>query len=120
MTAADHHDHARRITEQGTRLDYEQEALAGLARSWTNENPECQRLALMDAQVWATLHHARQTGRHRLAAHSDSRRLTTPQSADQGPVVAAAPTPADPDGSQTLTGGWDSGPGPAPSTQEDA
>lgn len=50
---------ASRIAEQGKRLDYEQEALDGLRRSWELDDPACQSLALADAQVWATLHLAR-------------------------------------------------------------
>ena len=38
-------------------------ALEGIARSWKLEDPECQALALADAQVWATLRLAAQVGR---------------------------------------------------------
>jgi len=54
---------AKRIADRGKTLDYEQEALAGIQRSWEHEDPTCQALALADAQVWATLHLARQTMR---------------------------------------------------------
>lgn len=54
-------EQARRIAEAGKSLDYEQEALNGLRRSWELTDPSCQALALRDAQVWATLHLARIT-----------------------------------------------------------
>jgi hypothetical protein len=38
-------------------------AIEALARSWRLEERECQALALADAQVWATLRLAAQTGR---------------------------------------------------------
>lgn len=53
--------HSKRIREQGKKLDYESEALAGLARSWDLVDPQSQAMALADAQVWATLHLARMT-----------------------------------------------------------
>ncbi len=55
---------AERIRDEageGT-LDYEQEALSSLARSWehaAHNRTECVGFALADAQVWATLHLAR-------------------------------------------------------------
>lgn len=51
---------ANRIRHRGRHLDYEQEALDALIRSRELEDkPNCARLALMDAQVWATLQLAR-------------------------------------------------------------
>ena len=60
-------EHAKRIATKGKELDYEQEALDSLQRSWEVEEPKCQARALADAQVWATLHLAQQTrpGRRR-------------------------------------------------------
>ena len=52
---------AERIAERGKTLDYEQEALNSIKRSWEVDNPSCSSLALADAQVWATLHLARVT-----------------------------------------------------------
>lgn len=49
-----------RISEHGKTLDYEQEALDGIQRSWEVEDKDCMAIALADAQVWATLHLARQ------------------------------------------------------------
>lgn len=47
---------AARIRELGPEeLIYEEEAIESLARSW-EVTGHCQTLALMDAQVWATLH----------------------------------------------------------------
>jgi hypothetical protein len=48
-----------RISEQGKNLDYEQEALDGIQRSWELEDKECMKIALLDAQAWAILHLAR-------------------------------------------------------------
>lgn len=53
---ARHQHQAIRIQQRGKTLDYEQEALDSLARSWRLEDPSCAALALADAQVWATLH----------------------------------------------------------------
>ena len=50
-----------RIKERGKGLDYEQEAIDSIVRSWELDDPVCQALALADAQVWATLHLARAT-----------------------------------------------------------
>jgi hypothetical protein len=50
---------AARIASTGKGLDYEQEALDAVRRSWELVDPVCQGLALADAQVWATLHLAR-------------------------------------------------------------
>ena len=58
---ADSSEHAARIASEGKNLDYEQEALDALQRSWELDDRECQALALADAQVWATLHLARVT-----------------------------------------------------------
>lgn len=58
---ADSAEQAKRIAEHGKELDYEQETLNGIQRSWELEDKECQALALADAQVWATLHLARVT-----------------------------------------------------------
>ncbi|MBI2797854.1 hypothetical protein HYX70_00960 [Candidatus Saccharibacteria bacterium] len=58
---ADSAEQAKRIDEGGKQLDYEQEALASIVRSWELDDKECQALALADAQVWATLHLARVT-----------------------------------------------------------
>lgn len=69
-------EHAQRIKEIGKALDYEQEALDSLRRSWeleaehattfdgfpsgvTGDPNPCTALALADAGVWATLHLAR-------------------------------------------------------------
>lgn len=54
-------EQARRIDEAGKDLDYEQEALNSIVRSWEKDDPACQALALADAQVWATLQVARVT-----------------------------------------------------------
>jgi hypothetical protein len=52
----DNQDKADRIRNLWTdELIYEEEALESLARSWELDG-HCQTLALMDAQVWATLH----------------------------------------------------------------
>lgn len=59
-TSMDHRLRADRIDAD---LDYEDEALDGLRRSWLLDDRECQALALADAQVWATLHLARVTKR---------------------------------------------------------
>lgn len=48
-----------RISEHGKELDYEQEALDGIQRSWEVEDKDCMMIALLDAQAWATLHLAR-------------------------------------------------------------
>ncbi len=58
---ADSKEQAERIQREGKNLDYEQEAINGIVRSWTLNDPECQALALADAQAWATLHLARVT-----------------------------------------------------------
>lgn len=58
---ADAKEQAERITARGKGLDYEQEALNGIQRSWEKDDRVCQALALADAQVWATLHLARVT-----------------------------------------------------------
>lgn len=58
---ADSKEQAKRIDEGGKQLDYEQEAIASIVRSWELDDKECQALALADAQVWATLHLARVT-----------------------------------------------------------
>ncbi len=42
-------------------LNYEEQALKALKRSWELEDPTCCALALQDAQIWATLHLARKT-----------------------------------------------------------
>lgn len=66
VTAGDHQAQHDRIKQAGKALDYEQEAIDCVARSWILDDPVCQALALQDAQVWATLHHARvvkETGR---------------------------------------------------------
>lgn len=54
-------EQAKKIQKRGKTLDYEQMALDGLQRSWELTDPVCQGLALADAQVWATLHLARET-----------------------------------------------------------
>lgn len=56
---ADSEEQAKRIETGGKDLDYEQEAINGIVRSWRLEDKECQALALADAQAWATLHLAR-------------------------------------------------------------
>lgn len=56
---ADNQHRADLIREGAKGLDYEEFALEALARSWELDDPHCQRLALMDASVWATLHLAR-------------------------------------------------------------
>mgnify|MGYP000496965668 CR=1 FL=1 len=56
---ADSQHHANRIATEGKSIDYEQEALNSLQRSWELDDKACQALALADAQVWATLHLAR-------------------------------------------------------------
>ncbi|MBW3538322.1 hypothetical protein KY386_02410 [Candidatus Parcubacteria bacterium] len=58
---ADSAEQAKRIAEMGKELDYEQEALDAIQRSWELDDKECMALALADAQVWATLHLARVT-----------------------------------------------------------
>ena len=55
-------EQAERIAALGKSLDYEQEALEGIRRSWVVPDPRCQELALADAQAWALLHLARKTG----------------------------------------------------------
>ena len=57
----DSSEQAQRIKDLGTALDYEQEALNGIQRSWEREDRDCQALALADAQVYATLELARAT-----------------------------------------------------------
>lgn len=59
-------EHIEKIQKYGKSLDYEQEAIDGVRRSWEHDDPVCQQLALADAQVWATLHLARvtQAGMH--------------------------------------------------------
>ena len=49
-------ERAQRVSKE---LDYEQEALDSISRSWAHTDPACAALALADAQVWATLHLAR-------------------------------------------------------------
>jgi hypothetical protein len=56
---ADSAKQAKRIADKGKNLDYEQEALDAVRRSWKLKDKKCQALALADAQVWATLHLAR-------------------------------------------------------------
>ncbi len=58
---ADSAERAARIAEKGKTLDYEQEALDAIERSWELTDTVCQGLALQGAQVWATLHLARVT-----------------------------------------------------------
>lgn len=60
---ADNAKQAKRIAKGGKDLDYEQEALNGIQRSWDLDDKECMALALADAQVWATMHLARVTER---------------------------------------------------------
>ena len=60
-----HADQASIIANEGKSLDYEQEALNSLRRSWELTDKNCMALALADAQVWATLHLARMTEKHR-------------------------------------------------------
>jgi hypothetical protein len=64
---------AKRIGECGKALDYEQEAIDAIKRSWELDDPTCQALALADAQAWATLHLART-----VAARSRDRRNPPP------------------------------------------
>lgn len=61
LSLADSAEQAERIAQQGKALDYEQEALDAVQRSWELSDKGCQALALADAQVWATLHLARVT-----------------------------------------------------------
>jgi hypothetical protein len=63
----------RRIAARGVSLDYEQEALAGVARSWRLSDPACQALALADAQVWATLQLAEVTAERSQLTHELAR-----------------------------------------------
>ena len=56
---ADNVKRARRIAKKGKKLDYEKEALDAIRRSWLLDDPNCQTLALMDAQAYAILHLAR-------------------------------------------------------------
>lgn len=51
---AEHQANADRIRAEGHNLDPEAEAREAIARSWERDG-ECARLALMDAQAWATL-----------------------------------------------------------------
>lgn len=56
---ADSAKQAKRIADKGKSLDYEQEALDAVRRSWELTDKKCQALALADAQIFATLHLAR-------------------------------------------------------------
>jgi hypothetical protein len=50
---------AKRISDHGKKLDYEQQALDAIQRSWEVGDKDCMAIALADGQVWATLHLAR-------------------------------------------------------------
>lgn len=60
-TGSDSADMAEKVDHEGTDADYEQNAIDAVVRSWMLDDPQCQALALADAQVWATLHLARMT-----------------------------------------------------------
>lgn len=56
-------EQSMRIAAHGKGLDYEQEAIDSIRRSWDHADKTCMALALADAQVWATLHLARTTAK---------------------------------------------------------